>query len=590
MNLKPVMLITVFVLNIFLRTVHSLPYSQIEGVTVLHPGNFDNKTYEGNWLVVFYRKSCGHCISYSEPFSQFCRSVKNWNWVLHLGSVDCEDETNMDLCYRFKVQGVPTLRFLFTKNSKQMSGEISAERNVTLLRKSIVSKLVNVSSLQLPRDLAVNDPIVVTGSDMEVNSLLILDYSAPLKREIQSAIVPGLTEVDVRNRRSGEVIVKGPEEQVRMVLQRMSGSEPRLEENSRAEVDVKTTPIQIKYPPVYAVDVYRSLSMLLQSDVGVRDKIEGPALEALKEFLDILYGILPASQEYKAYLSEISVWLNSKTSITGQEWVAYLEKIQFPLYKGPFIACNGSKPHFRGYPCGLWTLFHALTVEQYLLLSSSPDNQVDAVAHALGRFIPRFFSCTYCAFHFALNTANLARPGESILPENRVTPNSNEFVFDESVIPTLPKAPENPRDTVLWLNAVHNRVNKRLAGQPSEDPTAPKVQFPPSYLCPTCWSYSSTGELELGKTSETEESLFQFLVERYRASSWKYVDLPTVFITNAVELKTEQPVPDLLIISIISVVLTILAAVILLAGLRFLCRRRRLFRRRRGQYAGGQSV
>ncbi|CAH8463985.1 unnamed protein product [Schistosoma haematobium] len=558
MILKPVMLVTVFVLNILLRTVHSFAYSQIEGVTVLHPEDFDNKTSEGIWLVIFYRKTCGHCISYSKPFSQFCRSVKNWNWALHLGSVDCEDETNMYLCYRFKVQGVPTLRFLSTKNSKQTSEEIPAEWNMTLLRKSIASKLVNVSALQLPRDLAVNDPIIVTGSDIEVNALLLLDYSLLLKREIQSVVKPGLKEIDVTNRLSGEVIVKGPEEQVRMVLERIAGSEPRLEENSQPEIDVKTTPIQVKYPPVYAVDIYRSLSMLLQSDVGARDKIEGPALEALKEFLDMLYEILPASQEYKAHLSEISVWLNSKTSITGQEWIAYLEGIQFPTYKGPFIACNGSKPHFRGYPCGLWTLFHALTVEQYLLSSSGP--------------------------------ANVVRPGESVLPENRVTPNPHELVLNESVIPTLPKAPETPRDTVLWLNILHNRVNKHLAGQPSEDPSAPKIQFPPSYLCPACWSQSSTGELELGKTPETEESLFQFLVERYRASSWKYVDLPTVFITNAVELKTEQPVPDLLIISIISVVLTILAAVILLAGLRFLCRRRRLFRRRRGQYTGGQSV
>ncbi|CAH8462416.1 unnamed protein product [Schistosoma bovis] len=557
MILKPVMLVTVFILNILLRTVHSFAYSEIEGVTVLHPENFD-KTSEGIWLVIFYRKTCGHCIKYSKPFSQFCRSVKNWNWALHLGSVDCEDETNMDLCYRFKVQGVPTLRFLSTKNSKQTSEEIPAEWNVTLLRKSIASKLVNVSALQLPRDLAVNDPIIVTGSDIEVNALLLLDYSLLLKREIQSVVKPGLKEIDVTNRLSGEVIVKGPEEQVRMVLERIAGSEPRLEENSQPEIDVKTTPIQVKYPPVYAVDIYRSLSMLLQSDVGARDKIEGPALEALKEFLDMLYEVLPASQEYKAHLSEISVWLNSKTSITGQEWVAYLEGIQFPTYKGPFIACNGSKPHFRGYPCGLWTLFHALTVEQYLLSSSGP--------------------------------ANVVRPGESILPENRVTPNPHELVLNESVIPTLPKAPETPKDTVLWLNILHNRVNKHLAGQPSEDPTAPKIQFPPSYLCPACWSQSSTGELELGKTPETEESLFQFLVERYRASSWKYVDLPTVFITNAVELKTEQPVPDLLIISIISVVLTILAAVILLAGLRFLCRRRRLFRRRRGQYTSGQSV
>ncbi|CAH8455078.1 unnamed protein product [Schistosoma turkestanicum] len=589
MMLKPVMLIVVLVLNIIFHAAHGVVYSQIEGLTVLNPDNFDNKTSQGNWLVIFYRKSCGHCISYSQPFSEFCSSIKNWNWAINLGSVDCEEEINSPLCNRFNVHEVPTLKFLSMKNGRQMSELIPSERNVMKLRKIIASHLVNIPNLRLSKELAVNDPIVVTGSDSEVNALLMLDYSLPLKREIHSVTKPGLKEIDVTNPLSGEVIAKGSEEQVRMVLQRMSGGRPKMEQNSQTEMDV-ITPTQIKYPPVYAVDVFRSLSMLLQSDVGARDKIEGPALEALKEFLDMLYEILPASQEYKAQLSEISVWLNSKTSITGQEWVAYLEEIKLPLYKGPFMACNGSKPHYRGYPCGLWTLFHSLTVEQYLLSSSSSDRQVDSVAHALGRFIPRFFSCTYCAFHFALNTANLARPGESILPENRNTPSPEEFVFDESVIPTLPKAPETPRDTVLWLNAIHNRVNKRLAGTPSEDPTAPKIQFPPPYLCPTCWSQNSEGELELGKTPETEESLFQFLVERYRASSWKYLELPTVFITNAVELKTEQAVSDLLIISIISIVLTILAAIILLAGLRFLCRRRRFFRRRRGQYAGGQSV
>lgn len=28
-----------------------------------------------------------------------------------------------------------------------------------------------------------------------------------------------------------------------------------------------------------------------------------------------------------------------------------------------WVGCQGSKPHFRGYPCSLWTLFHLLTVQ-----------------------------------------------------------------------------------------------------------------------------------------------------------------------------------------------------------------------------------
>lgn len=28
-----------------------------------------------------------------------------------------------------------------------------------------------------------------------------------------------------------------------------------------------------------------------------------------------------------------------------------------------WVGCQGSERHFRGYPCGLWTIFHLLTVQ-----------------------------------------------------------------------------------------------------------------------------------------------------------------------------------------------------------------------------------
>lgn len=30
-----------------------------------------------------------------------------------------------------------------------------------------------------------------------------------------------------------------------------------------------------------------------------------------------------------------------------------------------WVGCAGSEPRFRGYPCGMWTLFHTLTVGAY---------------------------------------------------------------------------------------------------------------------------------------------------------------------------------------------------------------------------------
>ena len=34
----------------------------------------------------------------------------------------------------------------------------------------------------------------------------------------------------------------------------------------------------------------------------------------------------------------------------------------FVLKRERYAACRGSQSHFRGYPCSLWTLFHAVTV------------------------------------------------------------------------------------------------------------------------------------------------------------------------------------------------------------------------------------
>lgn len=39
-----------------------------------------------------------------------------------------------------------------------------------------------------------------------------------------------------------------------------------------------------------------------------------------------------------------------------------------------WVACQGSQPHLRRYPCGVWTLFHVLTVQA--------KNAGDAGTHA----------------------------------------------------------------------------------------------------------------------------------------------------------------------------------------------------------------
>ncbi|KAI8514489.1 thiol oxidase [Branchiostoma belcheri] len=76
----------------------------------------------------------------------------------------------------------------------------------------------------------------------------------------------------------------------------------------------------------------------------------------------------------------------------------------------------------------------------------------------------------------------------------------------------------NPEDAILWLWRTHNRVNRRLHGDLSEDPQYPKVQFPPPSLCPSC-------HLPSQKDSEPvwdETQVLQFLKRRYGSENAIY--------------------------------------------------------------------
>ena len=80
------------------------------------------------------------------------------------------------------------------------------------------------------------------------------------------------------------------------------------------------------------------------------------------------------------------------------------------------------------------------------------------VLDAMAAYVRNFFGCRHCALHFGhMYSTTVKRSNMS-----------------------------SPDTAVLWLWEAHNRVNKRLAGDPSEDPEAPKIQFPSAEMCPGC--------------------------------------------------------------------------------------------------------
>ena len=121
--------------------------------------------------------------------------------------------------------------------------------------------------------------------------------------------------------------------------------------------------------------------------------------------------------------------------------------------KHPYVGCLGSKPHLRGYTCGLWTIFHTMTVN-----APSKSNSQVSVLQAIHGYVKYFFGCSDCSNHF--QEMYKKDDGKSI----------------------------NTKDgAVKWLWKAHNKVNLRIKGSLTEDPTHPKEQFPSSLSCPKCW-------------------------------------------------------------------------------------------------------
>ncbi|KJH48578.1 Erv1 / Alr family protein [Dictyocaulus viviparus] len=152
-------------------------------------------------------------------------------------------------------------------------------------------------------------------------------------------------------------------------------------------------------------------------------------------------------------------------TIAVDEYKRQFENVE-RVYAYPFPVssqwqhCKGTTPMFRGYTCGLWTTFHALTVHTYI--DTIRDNTMDPLKplKAIQGWVQSFFGCQHCKRHFMAMTTRI-------------------FPMNERRV-------RHPHDMMMYLWRAHNIVNNRLHGDPTEDPQFTKMQFPPPFLCPTC--------------------------------------------------------------------------------------------------------
>ena len=106
-----------------------------------------------------------------------------------------------------------------------------------------------------------------------------------------------------------------------------------------------------------------------------------------------------------------------------------------------------------------------LTLPVKSRLNIPAKNRVNSkeALYILSGFIGNFFSCEHCREHFTEMAQSLTK---GVIHHNG--------------------------DAVMWLWEAHNTVNKRLRDDVSSDPLHPKVLFPPSQMCPYCYTCSTS--------------------------------------------------------------------------------------------------
>lgn len=105
----------------------------------------------------------------------------------------------------------------------------------------------------------------------------------------------------------------------------------------------------------------------LKHEVGSVKEITGDKLKALKAYLNVLERYFPFGKFGHLFLVELRDYVSSHTTVSGNvivDMVKDAERQERQVFSTPenWLACKGSASNYRGYPCGLWKIFHYLTV------------------------------------------------------------------------------------------------------------------------------------------------------------------------------------------------------------------------------------
>lgn len=198
---------------------------------------------------------------------------------------------------------------------------------------------------------------------------------------------------------------------------------------------------------------------------------------ALEKWLKLLDRALPPKTSLHKLVS--TLLKNFRNIVRGEEHLLAITSTLRPPQLRWSLGCTHGKKG-AGYTCGLWELFHMVTVgvverNQLSLIDMSETIGVEDAAVAIRDYVEYFFGCEVCRMNFMAAFDSCAHDRCTRLDNNATTV-------------------EKWRELPLWLFETHNSVNIRLLHEKGErqgftvnSQDDINRQWPPRNECLQCW-------------------------------------------------------------------------------------------------------
>ncbi|KRY13887.1 Sulfhydryl oxidase 1 [Trichinella patagoniensis] len=495
-------------------------FSATDQVHSLDKNSFDQFVYNQDYATVvdFYSSWCGACINFAPTYSEMAISVKGWHRYVKVAAVNCASMVNRELCTANSVYFYPSLKYhskaasdgvpmtagaLHTADSivlslaKSVAGDWNEQKPVNWPNFAFIPPTQTVPEYHSP--WAKYIAVVVQSREDSMAAAITLDLTSQYLVECRPVEPshPMASSRGVRHTPGLMIFARGNDGPLFISTGSMSRAEI-LSTISRVTGIKNPAPADPNYisPPaspntdvvVYRIadqnldnffvhinDLKSGISYMILHEIPLRPVIEGEPLNALQKFFALLAKYMPFEWRLKSLLSELSAYANSQKSITSQQWSHHFNALQWKYDRALptepiWVACNGSSPQYRGYPCSL-TFMNCMDL--YILV---PDFNPIEVPSAIYGYIKHFFGCRFCAENFGRSAVKMSQQIH------------------------------NEQDEILWLWASHNRANYHLKGDKTEDPRFPKNPFPYPKLCPECRKMDGSFD---------EDKVLEFLIRFY---------------------------------------------------------------------------